>query len=89
MISCVASAACPRGHSGLGSGGGNSFFRGREAIGRTSGIYPLSQSQNAYGIDTLDVPVESAHGLALVLYTIEPPDQDIPASHTTGTYLLD
>jgi hypothetical protein len=51
---------------------------------------PLSQGQNAYSIDTLDVvPIEGAHALALVVYTVEPSDQDIPAFHITGTYVLE
>ena len=29
------------------------------------------------------------HALALVIYTVEPSDQDVPDFHTTGTYLLE
>lgn len=70
--------------------GREQFFRGSEAIGRIPGMSPLSRGQNAYSIDTLDVvPVEGHHALALVVYTVEPSDQDIPAFHTTGTYVLE
>ena len=66
------------------------FFRGWEGIGRTTGIGRLAQGQNAYSIDTLQVvPIEGHHALALVVYTVEPSDQDIPAFHTTGTYVLE
>src|SRR6266446_596324 len=70
--------------------GREQFFRGREAVGRTPGMGPLSQGQNSYDIDTLEVyPIEGHHALALVVYTVEPSDQDIPAFHTTGTYILE
>jgi len=70
--------------------GREQFFRGREGVGRTAGMGPLSQGQNEYSIDTLDVvPIEGHHALALVVYTVEPSDQDIPAFHTTGTYVLE
>lgn len=66
------------------------FFRGWEGISRTAGMGPLSRGQNAYSIDTLEVfPIEGRHALALVVYTVEPSDQDIPAFHTTGTYVLE
>ena len=46
--------------------------------------------QNTYAIDSLDVvPIEKAHALALVAYTIDPADQDIPAFQTTASYLLE
>jgi ketosteroid isomerase-like protein len=70
--------------------GRETFFRGWEGIRRTTGMGPLSQGQNSYSIDTLEVfPVEGHHALALVVYTVEPSDQDIPAFHTTGTYVLE
>ncbi|HEY3155622.1 MAG TPA: nuclear transport factor 2 family protein [Candidatus Eisenbacteria bacterium] len=70
--------------------GRETFFKGWEGIRRTTGMGPLSQGQNAYSIDTLEVfPVEGHHALALVVYTVEPSDQDIPAFHTTGTYVLE
>ena len=70
--------------------GRETFFRGWEGIGRSTGIGRLGQGQNAYSIDTLQVvPIEGHHALALVVYTVEPSDQDIPAFHTTGTYVLE
>ena len=70
--------------------GREQFFRGWEGIRRTTGMGPLSRGQNSYSIDTLEVvPVEGHHALALVVYTVEPSDQDIPAFHTTGTYVLE
>ena len=65
------------------------FFRGPGVISRTAGE-PLSIGQNTYSIDTLEVfPIENSHALALVVYTVEPSDQDLPAFHTTGTYVLE
>ena len=70
--------------------GREQFFRGWEGIRRTTGMGPLSRGQNAYSIDTLQVvPIEGHHALGLVVYTVEPSDQDIPAFHTTGTYVLE
>ena len=70
--------------------GREAFFKGWEGIRRTTGMGPLSRGQNSYSIDTLEVfPVEGHHALALVVYTVEPSDQDIPAFHTTGTYVLE
>jgi len=66
------------------------FFRGPGIITRTAGEGPLSMGQNTYSIDTLDVvPIEKVHALALVVYTVEPSDEDIPAFHTTATYILE
>jgi uncharacterized protein (TIGR02246 family) len=66
------------------------IFRGREAIGETAAESMLDPGQNTYAIDSLDVvPIEKAHALALVVYTIDPADQDIPAFQTTATYLLE
>jgi hypothetical protein len=65
------------------------FFHGPGAISRTAGEEPLPMGQFAYSIDTLDVvPIERNHALALVVYTVDPADQDIPAFHTTATYVL-
>ena len=70
--------------------GREAFFKGWEGIRRTTGMGPLSRGQNSYSIDTLEVfPVEGHHALALVVYTVEPSDQDIPSFHTTGTYVLE
>ena len=70
--------------------GREQFFRGWEGIRRTTGMGPLNQGQNSYSIDTMEVfPVEGHHAMALVVYTVEPSDQDIPAFHTTGTYVLE
>jgi len=66
------------------------FFHGPGAISRTAGEGPLPMGQNTYSVDTLFViPIEKAHALALVVYTVEPSDQDIPAFHTTATYVLE
>jgi ketosteroid isomerase-like protein len=66
------------------------FFHGPGAVSRTAGEGPLPMGQVAYSIDTLDVvPIEKYHALALVVYTVDPSDQDIPAFHTTATYLLE
>ncbi len=70
--------------------GREQFFKGGEAAARIAGMGPLSRGQNAYSIDTLEVvPIEGHHALALVVYTVEPSDQDIPAFHATGTYVLE
>ncbi len=70
--------------------GREGFLRGRDAISRSAGLNALSEGQNEYSIDTLQVfPIEGRHALALVVYTVEPSDQDIPAFHTTGTYILE
>ena len=65
------------------------FFRGSEGVERnTEGL--LAAGQNKFDIDSLDVvPIEKAHALAMVIYTVDPSDQDVPAFHTTGTYLLE
>jgi len=69
--------------------GRGSFLRGRDALTRTMGENLLNMGQNTYDIDTLDViPIERAHALALVVYTVEPSDQDIPDFHITATYVL-
>jgi len=66
------------------------FFHGPGAISRTAGEGPLPIGQDMYSVDTLIVvPIEKAHALALVVYTVEPADQDIPAFHTTATYVLE
>lgn len=66
------------------------FFRGPGLITRTAGEGPLAMGHNTYSIDTLDViPIEKVHALALVVYTVEPADEDIPAFHTTATYVLE
>lgn len=65
------------------------FFRGPGVIGRTAGEGALPMGQNTFSLDTLAViPIERTHALALVVYTVEPADQDIPAFHVTGTYVL-
>jgi ketosteroid isomerase-like protein len=65
------------------------LFRGKEAIGRTAGEGLSNLGQNTYSIDSLSVlPMERLHALALVLYTVEPADEDVPAFHTTATYVL-
>ncbi|HZI89086.1 MAG TPA: hypothetical protein VFD83_01380 [Candidatus Polarisedimenticolia bacterium] len=65
------------------------FLRGDEGIGRTTENL-LAVGQNKFDIDSLEViPIENAHALALVIYTVEPSDQDVPAFHTTGTYVLE
>ena len=67
--------------------GRGQFFRG--AIGTTAGEALLNPGQNSYELDTLDViPIERAHVLALVEYSVEPTDQDIPAFHSAATYVL-
>ena len=65
------------------------FFHGSEGVDRnTEGL--LAAGQNKFDIDSLDViPIEKAHALALVTYTVEPSDQDVPAFHTLGTYLVE
>lgn len=65
------------------------FFRGPGVISRTAGEGLLPMGQNTFSLDTLEVfPIERAHALALVVYTVDPSDQDIPAFHVTGTYVL-
>ena len=74
---------------GMTVAGREQFFRGGP-IARTAGETPLSLGQNEFDIDTLQViPIESSHALALVVYTVDPNDQDVPAFHTTGTYVLE
>jgi uncharacterized protein (TIGR02246 family) len=64
------------------------FFHGREAIAKTSESL-LNPGQNTYQLDSLDVrPIERSHILALVVYTVEPSDLDIPAFHSTASYIL-
>lgn len=65
------------------------FFRGSEGVERnTEGL--LAAGENKFDIDSLDVvPIEKTHALAMVIYTVEPADQDVPAFHATGTYLLE
>lgn len=69
--------------------GREKFFRGSEGVDRnTEGL--LAAGQNKFDIDSLDVvPIEKSHALAMVIYTVDPSDQDVPAFHTTGTYLLE
>ena len=75
---------------GMTVAGREQFFRGSGSIARTAGESPLSLGQNQFDIDTLQVvPIESNHALALVIYTVDPNDQDVPAFHTTGTYVLE
>ena len=75
---------------GLTAAGREQFFRGSGSLARTAGESPLSLGQNQFDIDTLQVvPIESNHALALVIYTVDPNDQDVPAFHTTGTYVLE
>jgi hypothetical protein len=70
--------------------GREQFFRGPGPIGRTAGEGPLGLGQNSFDIDSLEViPIEKSHALALVTYTVDPSDQDVPAFHTTGTYVLE
>jgi len=70
--------------------GREQFFRGPGPIGRTAGEGPLGLGQNSFDIDSLEViPIEKTHALALVTYTVDPSDQDVPAFHTTGTYVLE
>ncbi len=65
------------------------FFRGPGVISRTAGEGLLPTGQNTFHVDTLEVfPIERVHALALVVYTVDPADQDIPAFHVTGTYVL-
>ena len=65
------------------------FFRGPGVISRTAGEGMLPMCQNTFHVDTLEVfPIERAHALALVVYTVEPSDQDLPAFHVTATYVL-
>ena len=69
--------------------GRSQFFRGREAIGRTARETLLNPGQNKYDIDSLEViPLGKDYALALVLYAVEPSDQDIPEFHSTATYVL-
>ncbi len=66
------------------------FFRGPGVITRTAGEGPLPMGQNTFSLDTLEVfPIERTHALALVVYTVEPADLDIPAFHATATYVLE
>src|SRR5437763_4780381 len=60
------------------------FFKGSEGVDRnTEGL--LAVGQNKFDIDSLEViPIEKEHALALVIYTVEPSDQDVPDFHTTG-----
>jgi hypothetical protein len=75
---------------GLTAAGREQFFRGSGSLARTAGESPLSLGQNQFDIDTLQViPIENNHALALVIYTVDPNDQDVPAFHTTGTYVLE
>ena len=66
------------------------FVRGPQAVAWPNGEGLLPMGQNAYQIDSLDVvPIEKNHALALVVYSVDPSDQDIPAFHTTATYVLE
>lgn len=66
------------------------FFHGPGVISRTAGEGLLPMGQNTFSLDTLEViPIEHIHALALVVYTVEPVDQDIAAFHVTGTYVLE
>jgi hypothetical protein len=65
------------------------FFRGSEGVAQNTQRL-LAAGQNKFDIDSLQViPIENAHALALVTYTVEPSDQDVPAFHTIGTYILE
>ena len=64
----------------VSAAGREHFFRGREAIDKAAGESLSNPRQNTFDIDTLDVvPIEKAHALALVVYSVDPADQDIPA----------
>jgi len=66
------------------------FVHGPQAVAWPNGEGLLPMGQNAYAIDSLTViPIETNHALALVVYAVDPSDQDIPAFHTTATYLLE
>ena len=66
------------------------FVHGPHAVAWPAGEGLLPMGQNSYAIDSLDVvPIERNHALALVVYTVDPSDQDIPAFHTTATYVLE
>jgi ketosteroid isomerase-like protein len=66
------------------------FVRGPQAVAWPNGEGLLPMGQNAYAIDSLDViPIERNHALALVVFAVDPSDQDIPAFHTTATYILE
>ena len=66
------------------------FVRGPLSVARPNGEGLLPMGQNAYAIDSLTViPIERNHALALVVFGVDPSDQDIPAFHTTATYILE
>ena len=56
--------------------------------GTRLGPYEIQSLLGAGGMGEV-YPIEGHHALALVVYTVEPSDQDIPAFHTTGTYVLE
>jgi ketosteroid isomerase-like protein len=66
------------------------FVHGPQAVAWPAGEGLLPMGQNSYAIDSLDVvPIEKDHALALVIYSVDPSDQDIPPFHTTATYVLE
>jgi hypothetical protein len=66
------------------------FVHGPQAVAWPNGEGLLPMGQNAYAIDSLTViPIEKNHALALVVFAVDPSDQDIPAFHTTATYVLE
>jgi len=84
----VMSAYAPDSQSTLA--GAEHFVHGPQAVAWPNGEGLLPMGQNAYAIDSLTViPIERNHALALVVFAVDPSDQDIPAFHTTGTYLLE
>lgn len=84
----VMSAFAPDTHVTLAGRG--LLLQGREAIERTTGGESLmNPGQNQYDIDSLVViPIERFHALALVEFSVDPSDQDIPTFQTTATYVL-
>ena len=84
----VVSAYAPDSQSTLA--GVEHFVHGPQAVAWPNGEGLLPMGQNAYAIDSLTViPIERNHALALVVFAVDPSDQDIPAFHTTATYLLE
>jgi len=84
----VVSAYAPDSQSTLA--GVEHFVHGPQAVAWPNGEGLLPMGQNAYAIDSLTViPIENNHALALVVFAVDPSDQDIPAFHTTATYLLE
>ncbi len=70
--------------------GKGKVFRGREAIRKSGEETIFNPDQNVFSIDSLDVfALGPSHALALVVYKLEPPDQDLSRFHTTATYVLE